>query len=243
MTTISSGPRGAPGYPRGSTSLRTTPSSTRRSPPPPRITPPNVSVSSLPPAAAAEASLDAGDDDLCRPVPAVDESTFADASRSMNLSDDTSHLFSASMDEVDVDPDAGGEGGFGSPAETEDAPPLASDAGGAPAAFLPASSSSGSAEAEMRASLAATDAAMDRVSAAAAAAGEPSPPPRARRRPPRRARPAFRRRRFAPRAFLSRNFARWTPYSARWANRWTRSTPPPPSPRARRRKERRHPRG
>ena len=63
-----------------------------------------------PPAAAAEASLDAGDDDLCRPVPAVDESTFADASRSMNLSDDTSHLFSASMDEVDVDPDAGRRG-------------------------------------------------------------------------------------------------------------------------------------
>jgi len=120
-----------------------------------------------PPAAAAEASLDAGDDDLCRPVPAADESTFADASRSMNLSDDTSHLFSASMDEVDVDPDAGGEGGFGSPADTGGA---ASDAGGAPAAFVPASSSSGSAEAEMRASLAATDAAMDRVSAAAAAA-------------------------------------------------------------------------
>ena len=114
----------------------------------------------LPP---AEASLDVGEYTLGGAAAVADESTLADASRSMNLSDDTSHLFSASMDAADVDPDAGGNGGFGSPADAGSAP---ADAGSAPAA----SSSSGSAEAEMRASLAATNAAMDRVSAAAAAA-------------------------------------------------------------------------
>lgn len=119
----------------------------------------------LPP---AEASLDVGEYTLGGAAAVADESTLADASRSMNLSDDTSHLFSASMDEADVDPDAGGEGGFGSPADAGSAPadaPAPSIAG-----VVPASSSSGSAEAEMRASLAATNAAMDRVSAAAAAA-------------------------------------------------------------------------
>ena len=76
-------------------------------------------------------------------------------SRSLNLSEDTTHLFSNTMDDVTA----------ASLTEADAAPSTAP----APST-LPGSSSSGDAEAEMRASLAATAAAMDRVTQEAEAA-------------------------------------------------------------------------
>ena len=82
---------------------------------------------------------------------------------SLDLSDDTAHVFSATMEDTTTDlaeTDAGG-----APASVS--APSATTAGGV---TLGGTSSSGSAEAEMRASLAATSLAMDRVTAASAAA-------------------------------------------------------------------------
>ena len=77
-------------------------------------------------------------------------------SRSLNLSEDTTHLFSNTMD---ADSAEATEADANVPSVPAPAP-----------STLPGSSSSGDAEAEMRASLAATAAAMDRVTQEAEAA-------------------------------------------------------------------------
>ena len=91
------------------------------------------------------------------------------------LQDDTMNttgMFSRSADDVDVD-DLPDQGGFGSPEERlprAPGPGPVSESTAVVSTVPGASSSSGTAEEEMRASLAATTRAMDRVTAAAAAA-------------------------------------------------------------------------
>ena len=91
------------------------------------------------------------------------------------LQDDTMNttgMFSRSADDVDVD-DLPDQGGFGSPEERSPRAPgpgPVSESTAVVSTVPGASSSSGTAEEEMRASLAATTRAMDRVTAAAAAA-------------------------------------------------------------------------
>ena len=80
-------------------------------------------------------------------------------SRSLNLSEDTTHLFSNTVDDVTETTEADASAAAGVDGVAAPAP-----------STLPGSSSSGDAEAEMRASLAATATAMDRVTREAEAA-------------------------------------------------------------------------
>jgi hypothetical protein len=111
-----------------------------------------AAASPLDPAGAASASA-ARLSAMARSLEA--DTSELSGSRSLNLSEDTTHLFSNTMDDVTA----------ASLTEADAAPSTAP----APST-LPGSSSSGDAEAEMRASLAATAAAMDRVTQEAEAA-------------------------------------------------------------------------